>query len=101
MAKNYRLEILAAMAIVGFCLLFLYTSSTIGAGTFAGTDTIAAEKIQGAAGPDSPAITPLIPQWKPPSSEIESALFAFQAALGGLVIGGVFGFWLGQKKSSG
>jgi cobalt/nickel transport protein len=41
---------------------------------------------------------PVIPQWTPPSGEIESALFALQAAIGGIVLGWVFGFWRGQKK---
>ena len=43
---------------------------------------------------------PLIPQWEPPSAEIESCLFAFQAAVGGILVGGVFGYWIGQKKKS-
>ena len=43
---------------------------------------------------------PLIPQWKPPSQEIESGLFALQAAAGGILVGGVFGFWIGQKKKA-
>ncbi len=40
------------------------------------------------------------PQWEPPSGEIESCLFALQAAVGGILVGGVFGFWMGQKKKA-
>ncbi len=43
---------------------------------------------------------PLIPQWEPPSGEIESCLFALQAAVGGILVGGVFGYWIGQKKKA-
>jgi len=43
---------------------------------------------------------PLIWQWVPPSGEIESALFAIQAAIGGVLVGWVFGYWKGQKKAA-
>ena len=43
---------------------------------------------------------PLIPQWEPPSGEIEACLFALQAAAGGFLVGGVFGYWLGQNKKA-
>jgi len=34
------------------------------------------------------------------SGEIEACLFALQAAMGGIQIGGVFGYWIGQKKKA-
>ena len=37
--------------------------------------------------------------WEPPSGEIESLLFAVQAAIGAIIIGYTFGYWRGQKKS--
>jgi cobalt/nickel transport protein len=43
---------------------------------------------------------PLIPQWKPPGAEIESCLFALQAAIGGIMVGGVFGYWIGSSKKA-
>jgi cobalt/nickel transport protein len=43
---------------------------------------------------------PLIPQYEPPSGEIESTLFALQAAFGGVLLGLVFGYWLGQRKQA-
>ena len=36
--------------------------------------------------------------WEPPSGEIESLIFALQAAIGALVIGYFFGYWRGQSK---
>ena len=36
--------------------------------------------------------------WEPPSGEIESLLFALQAAIGAIIIGYFFGYWRGQGK---
>lgn len=36
--------------------------------------------------------------WEPPSGEIESLLFALQAAIGAIIIGYAFGYWRGQGK---
>ena len=36
--------------------------------------------------------------WVPPSGEIESLLFAVQAAIGAIIIGYFFGYWRGQGK---
>ena len=98
MAYKYKLEILAVIAIATFCIIFLYTSLTMKNAGFAGTDSIAATKIYGSSGTSTDEIRPLIPQWVPPGGEIESTLFALQAAIGGIFIGGVFGYWIGQKK---
>jgi len=98
MAKNYRLEILTVAAIAGFCLLFLYTSSTMQGAEFAGSDNVGSGLIAELSGKDVESFSPLIPQWEPPSGEIESCLFALQAAIGGIFVGGVFGYWLGQAR---
>jgi cobalt/nickel transport protein len=37
--------------------------------------------------------------WEPPSGEIESLLFATQAAIGALIIGYVLGYWNAQAKA--
>jgi len=99
MAKNYKLEILALVAILVFCGLFLYTSSTMKNAEFAGSDNVGSGLIAQLSGKSVESFTPIIPQWQPPSGEIESCLFALQAAIGGIFVGGVFGYWLGQKKS--
>jgi cobalt/nickel transport protein len=99
-ARNYQLEIIAIVAIVAFCTAFLYASSTLKDTSFSGTDDLGAAKISGSSGTSQLEIRPLIPQWIPPSPEVESTLFALQAAVGGIFIGGVFGYWIGQKKKT-
>jgi cobalt/nickel transport protein len=37
--------------------------------------------------------------WEPPSDEIESLLFAVQAAIGALIIGYVLGYYQGRAKA--
>ena len=37
--------------------------------------------------------------WEPPSGEIESLLFAVQAAIGAVIIGYILGYWNGQAKA--
>ena len=37
--------------------------------------------------------------WEPPSGEIESLLFAVQAAIGAGIIGYFFGLWRGESKA--
>lgn len=99
MAQKYLLEILSVVAVLGFCALFMYTSSTMDGAEFAGSDNVGSNLIAELSGKPVDSFTPLIPQWEPPSGEIEACLFALQAAVGGIFVGGVFGFWLGQKKS--
>ena len=98
MAKNYLLEYLTVVAILAFCGLFMYTSSTMEGAEFAGSDNVGSNLIAELSGKPVESFSPLISQWEPPSGEIESCLFALQAAIGGIFIGGVFGYWLGQKK---
>jgi len=99
MTQKYLLEILTFVAIIAFCGIFLYTSSMMTGAEFAGSDNVGSGLIAELSGKPVESFAPLIPQWEPPSGEIESCLFALQAAIGGIFVGGVFGFWLGQKKS--
>lgn len=98
MSFKYKLELLAILAIVGFCALFLYTSSIMSDAEFAGSDTVGSSQIAELTGKAEQEFQPIIGQWVPPSGEIESALFALQAAIGGIMVGWVFGYWRGQKK---
>lgn len=99
MAQKYLLEILTIIAILAFCGIFLHTSSTLEGAEFAGSDNVGSGLIAELSGKPVESFAPLIPQWEPPSGEIEACLFALQAAVGGIFVGGVFGYWLGQKKS--
>ncbi len=98
MGSRYRLELLAILAVLGFCALFLYTSSIMNEAEFAGSDTVGSSQIAELTGIAEEEFQPIIGQWVPPSGEIESALFALQAAIGGIMVGWVFGYWKGQKK---
>ena len=100
MAYKYTLEILTIIAIGAFCALFLYTSATMNGAEFAGSDNVSSGLVAELSGIPLENFHPLIPQWEPPSGEIESALFALQAAFGGILVGGVFGYWIGQKKKA-
>jgi cobalt/nickel transport protein len=97
---RYTLEFLTVIAIGAFCVLFLYTNSASSGAEFKGSDTVGSGLIAKLSGTPVENFQPLIPQWKPPSGEIESCLFALQAAVGGILVGGVFGYWMGQKKKA-
>ena len=100
MGSRYRLEFLAILAVLGFCALFLYTSSIMNEAEFAGSDTVGSSQIADYLGIAEEEFQPIIGQWVPPSGEIESALFALQAVIWGIMVGWVFGYWKGQKKKS-
>ncbi|MDD1660298.1 MAG: cobalt transport protein CbiN [Methanomicrobiales archaeon] len=98
MLRRYRLEVIALFAIVAFIGLFLLTTSFAPDAEFAGADTAGSAQVAALTGRSAEEFTPLVPQWEPPSGEIESALFALQAAGGGLVAGYIFGRWKGEAK---
>ena len=101
MPGKYRLEILAIISVIVFCALFLYASSMTGNAAFAGSDTVGSSQISTMTGIPEEEYRPLIGQWIPPSAEVESALFALQAAIGGICVGWVFGYWKGLKAREG
>jgi cobalt/nickel transport protein len=100
MRFRYTLELLTVVGIMAFCAMFLYTSATMSGAKFAGSDTAGSGLIARLSGTPVENFTPLIPQWKPPSGEIEACLFALQAAVGGILVGSIFGYWIGQKKKA-
>jgi cobalt/nickel transport protein len=96
--RKYRLEILTIVTVLAFCGVFLYTSSLMAGAEYAGSDTQGSAQIAELTGKSEEDFQPLIGQWSPPSGEIESGLFAIQAAIGGVLVGWVFGYWKGQKN---
>ena len=94
MLRRYRFEILTVIAILVFCALFL----RVGNAEFAGSDTVGSSQISKITGIPGEEYQPLVWQWVPPSGEIESGLFALQAAAGGIVVGWFFGYWKGRKE---
>jgi cobalt/nickel transport protein len=92
-----KLEIIVAVIVLFFTAQFLYLSSTTNA-TYGGADGQAEGVIEELTdGRYEPIARPL---WEPPSSEIESLLFALQAGLGALVIGYFFGYYKGKDHST-
>lgn len=99
MFENKKLEILTLVGLFAFVILFLIVSSQSGH-EFSGSDDVGSEKIAELTGRPVESFKPLIPQYIPPSGEIESSLFALQATFGGVVVGLVIGYWYGQKRRS-
>jgi cobalt/nickel transport protein len=99
MIGKYKLELITIISVIAFVVIFLYVSSG-GSHEFSGSDDVGSQKIAELTGHPVESFTPVIPQYEPPSGEIESTLFALQASFGGLVLGLVFGYWLGQRKTS-
>ena len=99
MIMDYKLEIITVVAILAFVAVFLMVSAG-GSHEFSGSDDVGSQEIAALTGNPVDSFAPLIPQYEPPSGEIESTLFALQASFGGLVLGLVFGYWIGQRKSS-
>ncbi|MCQ1539139.1 energy-coupling factor ABC transporter substrate-binding protein [Methanocalculus taiwanensis] len=98
---KYTLEIIVAVVIIAFAAIFLVQNAAIQAElgddeeAWGGADGSAADLIE------EQGYEPWSnPVWEPPSGEIESLLFALQAAIGAFVIGYVFGLWRGAKNTS-
>ncbi|ACL17617.1 energy-coupling factor ABC transporter substrate-binding protein [Methanosphaerula palustris] len=94
-----KLEVFTLITLIAFVGLFIITSSG-GTHEFTGSDDVGSDMIANLTGHSVDSFKPLIPQYVPPSGEIESSLFALQATFGGLVVGLVLGYWLGQRRSS-
>lgn len=94
-----KLEVLTLITLLAFVGLFIITSAG-GTHEFSGSDDVGSGLIADLTGQSVESFTPLIPQYEPPSGEIEATLFALQASFGGLILGLVFGYWLGQRRSS-
>lgn len=96
---KYGMEIVTAVLIIAFAAIFLIQDAAIQASgeedTWGGADDAAADLIE--ASGYEPWFEPL---WEPPSGEIESLLFALQAAIGAIVIGYIFGYWRGDRKAA-
>lgn len=79
--------------IIAVVPLALYEGLGEDEGYFGGADGEASEVIEDTG--YEPWAEPL---WEPPSGEIESLLFAVQAAIGAIIIGYFIGYWRGQKS---
>jgi len=85
--KRLNLTLLALAVAIAVVPLLM----PAGEGGFRGSDDQAAAAIS----TNAPAYRPWFePVWKPPSSEVESLLFALQAALGA----GLIGYYVGLRR---
>lgn len=95
---KYGMELLVVALIIVFAAVFLVQDAAIrasGEEAWGGADGEAADLIE-ASGYEPWAE----PFWEPPSGEVESLLFALQAAIGAVIIGYVFGYWQGSRKTA-
>ncbi len=87
-------RLITALLVVTVVLLIALPLAVHGDSAFVGTDDAARKAVVEI----DPAARPWFqPLWSPPGGEVESFLFALQAALGGGVIGYYFGFQRGKR----
>jgi cobalt/nickel transport protein len=92
---KYVLELITLGTILAFMAAFAYTSST-GNHEWSGADTQAENVIsQLTGGTFQPWFQSI---YTPPSGEIESLMFALQAAIGGIIIGYFLGYYRALAK---
>ncbi len=100
MVDKKPIILLALVAIICIIPLAMYSGLGEDEGYFGGADGAAAEIVEETG--YEPWYSSI---WEPPSGEIESLLFALQAAIGAIIIGYVLGYYKGQdsekKKKSG
>jgi len=92
MEKKHVLMLLAVVIIFAIPFL-LYPGQGEEQGKFAGADASAGPVIEETG--YQPWFEPI---WEPPSGEIETLLFALQAAIGALIIGYFLGYYTAKKK---
>jgi len=98
---KYGMEIAVAALIIVFAAVFLYQNAAIQASLSDGEEAWGGADGEAAGLIESTGYEPWIePFWEPPSGEIESLLFALQAAIGAIVIGYIFGYWQGSRKTA-
>lgn len=90
---NQSIILLILVAIIVIVPMIMYSGLGEEEGYFSGSDSAASEAIE-----DSGYEPWYSSFWEPPSPEIESLLFALQAAIGALIIGYFFGYWRAQSK---
>lgn len=92
--ENKHIIMLLAVLVIILVPFLLYPGMGEEEGFFAGADSNAEPAIEETG--YQPWIEPL---WEPPSGEIESLLFASQAAIGAFIIGYFLGFYQKNNKT--
>ena len=91
--KKRDIILLILVVIIAVAPMVMYSGLGEDEGYFSGTDDVASGIVEETGYEPNP-----ITLWEPPSAEIESLLFAIQAAIGGLILGYFLGFWRGQAS---
>lgn len=93
MVNKRAIILLALVAVIVIFPLAIYNGKGEEQGYFGGSDD------QGSQAIEETGYEPWISSiWEPPSGEIESMLFATQAAIGAIIIGYILGYWSGQNS---
>lgn len=93
MDSKYHIVLLALVVIISILPLAMYSGMGEDEGLFGGADSAAGPVIE------ETGYEPWFESiWEPPSGEIESLLFALQAAIGALIIGYILGYYNGRAK---
>jgi cobalt/nickel transport protein len=93
MVEKKPIILLCLVAIIAIIPLAIYNGMGEDEGYFGGADGAAEKAIEETG--YQPWFSSI---WEPPSGEIESLLFALQAAIGAIIIGYVFGYYTGRAK---
>ena len=89
-----HIAMLIGVILIMILPLALYQGKGEEQGYFAGADSAASEELEKSG--YEPWFEPI---WEPPSGEIESLLFATQAAIGAIIIGYFIGYYKGKQES--
>jgi cobalt/nickel transport protein len=92
MDRKWNVLLIILVIIISITPLVMYNGLGEDEGYFGGADGQAGDAISESG--YEPWFSSI---WEPPSGEIESLLFALQAAIGAIIIGYFFGYWRGQK----
>lgn len=93
MDNKTTIILLVIVAVIFIAPLAMYNGLGEDDGYFGGADGAAGEAIEETG--YEPWFSSI---WEPPSGEIESLLFALQAAIGALIVGYFFGYWRGKSE---
>ena len=96
MVDYKQIGLLIIVAILIILPLAMFNGHGEDDGYFGGSDDAAGEAITQMDASYTPWFESI---WEPPSGEIQSLLFCLQTAIGAIIIGYIFGYWNGLRKT--
>ncbi|KZX14483.1 cobalt transport protein CbiN [Methanobrevibacter cuticularis] len=91
--RNVNVILIILVIVIAILPLVMYSGLGEDEGYFGGSDNEAGAVVE-----ESGYVPWYESIWEPPSGEIESLLFALQAAIGAIIIGYFFGYWKAESK---